>query len=147
VRWTDSAIYDLKNYSSYKRSISNLEEKIRLLDLKMQQCRSVNFAPTPPNHGSGGERHFDDTWVDCIVEKENIKLGLQVERKKLKLIERGLAALTDDQRYVLTMFYIDRPRDYIEAICDKLHCEKSTVYKIKDAALRQFTLEQYGIDI
>ena len=146
MRWTDSAIYDLKNYSSYKRSIANLEERIGMLNEKMHSVRSANFAPTPSNHGAG-ERHFDDTWVNCIVEKENIKLGLSVERKKVALIERGLKPLTDEQRYILTMFYIARPRNYVETICEKLHVEKTTVYKMKDAALRQFTIEEYGIDI
>ena len=142
MRWTDSAIYDLKNYNSYKRSITNLEERLEMLKEKMRSARSISLSPSPSNHG-GGEKHFDDTWVNCIVEKENI----EVERKKVILIERGLKALTDEQRYILTMFYINRPDNYVDEICEKLNIEKTTVYKLKTAALKQFTIEEYGIDI
>lgn len=146
MRWVDSAIYDLKSYNSYKRSIENLKERLVVLDIKMKSVRTSELSQTPPNHNTGG-RSGDDAIIDALVEKENIKLSLEVEERKLALIERGLSALSDESRYVLTMFYIARPKNHIEVVCRKLHLEKASIYRIKDVALRQFTLEEYGIDI
>ena len=146
MRWTDSAIHDLRSYNIFKRSIENLKERIAILDIKINSCRTSKMSQTPPNHGSGG-RSGEDALIDAIVEKENVQMGLEVEERKLALIDRGLAALTDEERYVLTMFYISRPKNHVEIMCRKLHIEKATLYRLKDSALRQFTLEEYGIDI
>lgn len=146
MRWTDSAIHDLRSYNSYKRSIENLKERLVTLDMKMGAVRTSQMSQIPPNHGNGG-RSGEDALIDAIVEKENIKLSLEIEERKFALIERGLSALTDEAKYVLTMFFVARPKNHVEIMCRKLHIEKATLYRLKDSALRQFTLEEYGIDI
>lgn len=140
------ALEDLRNYRIMLRSVENLAEKIALLDERMKQTRTVRITDMPPNHGIG-ERTVDDTWIDCIVEKENIALSLSLERKRIALIDRGLEALTDDERLVLTKFYIDRTPRYMDELCDALHVERTKIYNIREDALRKFTLMEYGIDV
>lgn len=140
------ALEDLRNYRIMLRSVENLSEKIALLDERMKQTRTVRITDMPPNHGTG-ERTVDDTWIDCIVEKENIALSLSLERKRIALIDRGLEALTDDERLVLTKFYIDRTPRYMDELCDALHVERTKIYNIREDALRKFTLMEYGIDV
>ena len=53
--------------------------------------------------------------------------------------------LTEDERVVLDKFYINRPTRHIDRLCDELHCEKSTVYRLKDSGLKKFTIAMYGI--
>lgn len=144
MKWEDCAIYDLKHYRVWLRSIENLQNRIRMLDDRMKACRTAEITGMPSNHGGG--RTPDDMWADTIAEKENLKLGLAAERKRVELIERGLAILTDDEKTVLTDFYIDRPAQYIDGLCEKLHIERSKVYTIRKNALRKFTWTQYGID-
>lgn len=145
MKWEDSAIYDLKHYRIWKISIDNIQERIQMNDERLKSCRTVQLSGMPSAHGSG-ERTVDDTWIDCIVERDNLSMGLSLEQKRVKMIEKGLAALSAEEQLVLSKFYIDRPKNYLDDLCEALHVERSKVYNIRKNALRKFTLTQYGID-
>ncbi|MBP5410889.1 MAG: hypothetical protein J6Y26_03155 [Lachnospiraceae bacterium] len=145
MKWEDCAIYDLKHFRLWQRSAENLEDRIKMLDERMRTCRTVQLTGMPSNHGTG-ERTVDDTWIDCITEKENVGISLSVEQKRLKLIERGLAVLTEEELLVLTKFYIARTPSYLDDLCEALHVERSKVYSIRKTALWKFTVAEYGID-
>ena len=69
---------------------------------------------------------------------------LQTSARRVARTERALTCLTDQQRDFLTVFYVDRPRGHVEALMSKYHVERATVYRIKDEALRDFTIARYG---
>ncbi|MPN06764.1 hypothetical protein SDC9_154021 [bioreactor metagenome] len=144
MKWAESAIHDLKSYNSYIRSLDNLKERLIMLEKRFESARTASISSAPMH---GGGNRYEDAMIDIIVEKENLKLSIDIENRKVKLIERGLSALTEEGKYILSTFYISRPKNHIDVICEKLNMEKTTVYRVKDAALRQFTLEEYGIDI
>lgn len=62
----------------------------------------------------------------------------------IAITKTGLKALTPQQRLVLEKFYVNRNDGYIEDLCEELCVEKSTVYRIKNAALEMFVATQYG---
>ena len=59
-------------------------------------------------------------------------------------VERGLNVLDERERAVLDAFFIMRRENHVEYLCETLHVERTTVYRIKDTALQKFTLARYG---
>ena len=83
--------------------------------------------------------------LDNIVERERLKLVYHADRRLVRLIERGLSKLSEEERLVIDLFYIDRPRDHLDELTKRLGYEKTQIYRIKDAALYKFTVTMYGI--
>ena len=47
--------------------------------------------------------------------------------------------------FVLEKFYINRSEDYMEELKEELFCEQAQIYRIKDTALKKYTLSFFGI--
>lgn len=147
MEWKKRAEEDLKNYRSYQRAIKNTEDRIRMLDDRMTAARASVITDTPRSRN--GNRQQEDILLDAITERDDLKLWLTAQRRRVGLIEQGLSALENDEKYLLTMFFIDRPREggHAEIICEKLGVEVATAYRMKDAALRRFVMEEYGVSV
>ena len=59
-------------------------------------------------------------------------------------MEKTLDMLPKQQKDILTEFFIDRSKGHIERLMEKYHVEQSMVYKLKNEALRNFTLLRSG---
>lgn len=142
--WELKAKKELLNYNSIKRSIKILEERIELINIRMQNCRSANFSSQPK---SVGEKTVDDVWCDAIIEKDMTERQIAEKKMEVTLIEKGLSALAKNEYEILSEFYINRSRNSMDNICEKLNIERSTVYKLINSALRHYILEEYGAEI
>lgn len=65
--------------------------------------------------------------------------------KTLGIIKRGLAALTPEERLILSRFYIYREKGNPQRLCEALGVEQSSVYRRKDKALKKFTEAVFGL--
>lgn len=139
--WKKEAINDLKNYLSRKNSILSMSEQIQMLDAKMERVKGFS-ADSPV---MGGASKSEDVLINCIAEKDRLTTNIEIAKKQIAMVERGLTFLSDDERTVLTMFFINRPSNHIDRLCDELGYEKSRIYEIKDQALHKFTIAMYGI--
>ena len=76
------------------------------------------------------------------------KLPAGPERTKAQLwasmVEGGLSILEDEERLVLDLLFIRRPKGAIDLLCDLLSTSKSAIYRRRDEALRRFTMALYG---
>lgn len=135
------AISDLQSYQPRKVSIENLKNRISELDVKIERLGSTsNDVPV-----QGGGNRTEEGLINGIVERDRLKMSLRIAEDLISRIDKGLSVLNSDQRKVLHGFYINRGSMYIDKLCDELHCEKSTVYRIKDEALHKFTIAMYGV--
>ena len=139
--WQKEAINDLRKYLSRKNSIDSMTEKIKSLEERAQRFGGTSNS-TPVQ---GGGNKSEDTLINCIAEKIRLEENLEIAKRFVSTVERGLNYLSSDELTVLNLFYINRPTNHIERACDALHCEKSTVYRIKDSALYRFTVAMYAI--
>ena len=142
MNWKKEAENDLRSYMRRKDSLQNIQDKIASLDDRMQSIRGGMSDATPVQ---GGESRTQGNLINCIAEKERLGHTRAAVARLVKLVERGLAGLTDQERRVLELFYIQRQDGYIERLMDELHVERAHVYRIKDAALYKFTVALYGI--
>lgn len=145
MNWKREAVEQLRNYQSNKRALKNMADRIAMINERMKATRTAAVSDEPG--GRDGMRQVEDVWLDAITERDNLKIRLSAEQRRVRLVERGLSALTEDERTILTMFYIDRPRDHLTAVCERFKVETATAYRMKDAALRKFVCEEYGEEI
>ena len=75
---------------------------------------------------------------------KKLKTSLVYATDWVSKVERGLSALSDEDRLILDRFYINPAKGNVDRLCGELHLEKSTVYDRKDKALRRYTLARYG---
>lgn len=141
MNWQKIAIADLQSYTPRKVSIDNLRDRIAELNAQIERLGSTsNDVPV-----QGGGNRTEEGLINGIVERDRLKMSLCIAEDLINRIDKGLSVLNSDQRKVLHGFYINRGSMYIDKLCDELHCEKSTVYRIKDEALHKFTLAMYGV--
>lgn len=135
------AIADLRVYEKRKAAVGNLEERIKILNEQNVSLQGLsNSAPV-----MGGANRQEDAWINNIVERGQLETNLKIVKSLVELTKKGLASLTDEQRLILELFYIDRVQGYKEILCDRLCIEQSRLYELKDRAIKDFVIGMYGI--
>ena len=142
ANWQRNAIVDLREYEQVQQSLVNIPQEIKGLEMAMTALRGINFDKTPVE---GGTSSYESRLIDNIDRRERLKINLEIARAKVERIGRGLAALSENEALVLRRFYIRRERDYIDRLCEELGYEQAQIYRIKEAALRKFTLAMFGV--
>ncbi len=142
MKYTDVAIQDLQKYNTLKNSLDNIADKIKLLDDNYTSINSFNNTHIP-TEGGGSKR--EEQLLDNIVERQRLEINYNNNLKLIHIIEKGLKAITDDERLVLEYFYINRPSNHIKKLMTILNFEKSQIYNLKSKALYNFTINMYGV--
>lgn len=141
MRWDIEATAKLREYTARKAAIVSLPLEIKRLEADYGRIRSASADGTPV-HGGGSTR--EDMLLSNICLREELAQQLADTQAWLEIVDRALAALTDDERLVLDRFYINPHKGSVERLCDELSLERAGVYKRKDKALRHFTVVLYG---
>ncbi len=129
--WKKEAIRDLQMHNGRKKACKAIKERCDALRLEMQAV------------GEPGE--ITKQLLDLHVKRKRLECAFKANEQLVSLVERGLSELQPTQRQVLTEFYVDRRPEYIDHLCTSLNVEQANLYKIKNAAIKEFTLKMYGI--
>lgn len=140
--WEKHSIEDLREYRAVKESLGTLPDEIRALEEDMQLVKGTRYDKTPVEGGASG---YEERLINYIDRKGRLEQNLGLAQAKVERIERGLSVLTENERLVLTRFYIHREPRYLDRLCGELGYEKTAVYGLKNRALKQFTLAMYGV--
>lgn len=141
--WRADAIELLKEYNDNLTSVDNLKEQIKMYEESFTSIRSATTDGTPVQGGNLNKR--EEMMINNISKRMWINVNLILAKYKISITERGLKSLTDDERKILTLFYINRTKGYIDRLCDDLFISKTELYRQKDEALKRFTKLCYGI--
>ena len=80
------------------------------------------------------------------MEGGEVHIGALYETEQVVgIIKKGLAALTPEQRLILSRFYIYREKGHPQHLCQALGVEHSSVYRRKEKALAKFIEAIYGL--
>jgi hypothetical protein len=140
--WSYIAVQRLKDYESRKEALTNIREKIKILEEQFTSIRSATTDETPVQ-GSGSRR--EDMLIANITKREELAVNYTLAKREVALTERGLAVLSDEEKLILERFFINKERDHIERLCEELYISKTELYRRKDRAIRKFTIASYGI--
>lgn len=138
------ALDDLRTHPRRVESLQNLRERTVALKAQFEGIKVQNTNATPVQ---GGACRVEDRLVNNIVERERLKLNYRAVKPMVDIVERGLSALSGEQRTILTQFASAGRHDkgVADRLANELHMDRSTVYRLRDDALYKFTVSCYGI--
>lgn len=139
--WKKCAIEDLRKYNSMKASLDMMRERIESLNSSYKAIKCSTSDATPVK---GGGNMAEDRLINNIVERERLKYNYLATEKLVNLIGRGIKGLDDKDIKILDAFYMTGSRSVYKLMQD-LGYEERQIYNLKDAALKKFTIEMYGI--
>ena len=141
--WCLFSIQRLKDYENRLAAVDSLTEQIKALEDKYTAIRSATLDSTPVQGGTDNKR--EEMLIHNISTRQELKNNLEFIKREIEITEKGLAALTEDEKRILTRFYINRSKGYIDRLCDELFISKTELYRQKDDALKRFTMVCYGV--
>lgn len=141
--WCIFAIQRLRDYEDRKAAVDNLTEQIGLLEDKFTAIRAATTDGTPVQ--GGNENRREQMLISNVATREELEKNLEITSREIAITEKGLAVLTETEKRILTRFYINRSKGYIERLCDELYISKTELYRQKEDALKRFTMACYGI--
>ncbi|TES51700.1 hypothetical protein E2L07_15385 [Halalkalibacterium halodurans] len=134
----------LKDYSSMKYIIEHTDEDIATLNEKMTSPASSVLNGMPSTHDpKTGEKRLIATINEIDVLKERYRQALEY----MEWFQPAWDELTEEERYVLTEFYLNEEQKQIDAvynICEHFNIERSSAYNKKNRALHHLALLLYG---
>ena len=139
--WKREAKTELRDLPVMREAVANIPERIKMIEAKKTSLQAASDS-TPVQ---GGGNRNEDRLLDLIVEGERLKYSLQAHQIRLGLIERGLEALNEQEQLVVKTFAEHRSGEAVDILTATLYVERSRVYQLWDAALRRYTIAEYGL--
>ena len=141
MKYTDWLIPRLRNLEQVRYSIPTMEQRIAVLRSQFGALRSATTDGTPVQGGGNGR---EDALIGNIAERQQLEKNLQFAREEVAELDAAMAQLSPDERKVLDKFYVRRKRFTADALADELHCDRATVYRIRDRGLVALARCLYG---
>lgn len=138
--WKQEAVKKLKQLEAKRNSLQNIRAEIAELEA---DAVSLRGAATDKERISGGQG--SDALLDNIMRRGELEEAAQAVQRWIDRVESALNALTEEERQVLELMYVDHKKGSPDRACEVLHLEMSGVYKRRDKALEAFTRNLYGV--
>lgn len=140
-----AAISALKDYESMNYIIENTNSEIASAEESMTNLGTPQFSDMPkgPHNPHAAENVVIKAMDTISLLNERYQRALEY----MSWFCPAWMALSEDERFVLSRFYMDdecRQADSICDICDHFHIERTSAYKKKDRALAHLALLLYG---
>ena len=141
MNWLSESISDLRLYGQRKRFLENVDSQLIWLE---NDFTALKGCATDSEAVEGGASRSEDHLLNNIIKRDKLRQNKELAEKFVQTIERTLYLLPRQQQEILAEFFIDRSKGHIERLMEKYHVEQSMVYKLKNEALRNFTLLKSG---
>ena len=141
MNWKQEAIEKLKHYQAKRTALENISEELHRLELALFDLPKVAGGETISQVGACRDK---EQLMGNLVCRGELKHALKQARIWVETVDRALATLSEEERLVLSRLYICQTKGNVDRLCEELHVEKASVYRRRDAALRQFTIALYG---
>ena len=140
--WKYKAKDKLRDYSAQLNAVATLPLEIKRLEAEYPASKAANPDVTPVQ---GGGTTQADRALTNIVRRQEIEAMLYRAKKSVAFVEAALARLSEEERLVLELMYINRQRGAVGRLREELHLEdERSVYKRADKALKRLTIAMYG---
>lgn len=140
--WKFKAKDKLRDYSAQLNAVATLPLELKRLESEYTSIKAANTDVTPVQ---GGGTTQEDRALSNIVRRQEIEAMLYRAKKSVAFVEAALARLSEEERLVLELMYINRQRGAVGRLREELHLEdERSVYKRADKALNRLTIAMYG---
>lgn len=141
MNWKAEAKDKLRKYDAMKMSTLIIPDELARLEGEFAAIRSARTDGTPIN---GGTSAREDAMINNIAERQELKAALQNATAWVRIVDRAMTSLREEEQLILTQLYIRPYKGVVERLCKELGVESSSVYRRRDQALYTFTLALYG---
>lgn len=141
MNWKAEAMEKLRRYDAMRQCVQNIPEELKRLELESCGIRGARMDGSPVQ---GSKNSADEALLNNLVHRQQLRFALEQAELWLKTTERGLSALTPEEKLVLHRFYMYPERGSVDRLCGELGVEQSSVYRKRDKALYRFTIALYG---
>ena len=139
-----AAISALKDYGSMAYILEHTGEDIALVQDRMTAPRASVLTGMPSAHNpTAGEARLASGIDEIDVLRERYRQALEY----MEWFHPAWEALSEDERYVLTEFYLNDGQAQTDAvlnICERYAIERSSAYNRKNRALQHLALLLFG---
>ena len=140
--WKYKAKDKLRDYSAQLNAVATHPVELKRLEAENPKKKAQNTYFT---RGLGGGPTLEDRALTNIVRRQEIEAMLYRAKKSVAFVEAALARLSEEERLVLELMYINRQRGAVGRLREELHLEdERSVYKRADKALKRLTIAMYG---
>ena len=141
MQWKTEAMEKLRRYGCMQQALQNIPEEISRLKDAACTLRGATTDATPVK---GGGNRREEALINNLVERQELEWSLQQVKQWLAVTDRGLSALTPEERLILQRLYLFPERGALNRLCNELGVEQSSIYRRRDQALHRFTVALYG---
>ena len=134
-------IQRLRNLDAQRDALANIPERIKILELDLENLKATQ---TDAVSISSGENRQEEAMLNNIMKRQNFERDFERTEREVSQMEAALDKLNPMDRRVLELFFVNRPRNYMDILCEELHCEVAHVYRTKDKALLELTRRLCG---
>jgi len=123
----------LRKWRDMEYKLNTAGETLEMLD-EFMTSYPATLSSTPVQ---GGASKREDRLINAIDEKTLIEEGVKAAREYFAELLPAWRRLTDTERYMLEVCFIDDDHRGIQNIMSRYHVEKSEAYKRSKAALNR----------
>ena len=138
--WKQEAIEKLRQYKVKQAALQEIPLDIQMLEAAVQSAHGARTDKIAVKNSGSGE----DALINNIVRREELMLALEQTKHWVSRVERGLAALGEEEQLILNMLFIQPVKGNADRLCELLCVEQASVYRRRDKALLRFTKALYG---
>ena len=141
--WQLDAEKKLLHYRGLRNSIDNMRYELETIDNELYSAGTSHMSSVP-THGDSSKH--EDRLVNKLTRKDNLIKWLADTEREVVAIESALNLLSDDERKVIEVFYLNRKhgKKPIYAVMEAMYLERSCAYRKVNNAVFRFAINLYG---
>lgn len=139
--WRMQVINDLQTLNAKRQALVNIPQRILELETQATKIRSATADGSPVRGGGSGRENM---LLNNIAERDELQATLLETRQQVDRINRALSVLTDTERRILQVRFIDREPAALSKLSRELDLDERTVRNRQTDALRQFAIALRG---
>ena len=143
MNWQTVAVHRLRNYEAKKLSLVTIAEQIKLLECEFDGLRAATMDGMPSSGTNANKR--EEMLVGNIAKREELHRNYEIAKADVSVTEKAFEILTEQEKRILYIFFINRPNGHAQILCEEMFVEKTKLYHMTDEALKKFTRACYGV--
>ena len=140
--WKMDALNELQAYNARRKALEIIPVRIAELEDAVIRIRSSTSDGSPVKGGGSGR---EDALLNNIVARDKLKRNLADTKEAVKVVECALNTLTDMQRRILQVRYIDQEPCAVEKLSREFNMDPRRVRNRQSDALWLFATALCGI--
>ena len=139
--WKMKCKADLFNLRKNEAAILSIPEEINMERERMTSIKSASTGTAPVQ---GGGTSYEERMNNSICLIDLLSDNLRFAEAEVRLTKKALATLTDEERRVLEVLYIDKQKNGVQRLREAFGCDERTIWRKASRALDGYNTARHG---